>query len=109
GVLRFALSAVSGKAWLLAGVVLHGCSYTLVAITAQIYLNQRVHVAWRARGQALFSLMTSGVGNLAGYLGTGCWFVACARLNGTQWQLFWGGLAGAVGVVLVYFLIAYRG
>jgi len=109
GVVRFALSAVNGKAWLLAGVVLHGCSYTLVYITAQIYLDQRVDIAWRARGQALFSLMTSGVGNLIGYLGTGWWFVACVRPAGTQWPLFWSGLAAAVAVVLVYFLIAYRG
>jgi MFS family permease len=109
GVLRFALSAVNGKAWLLAGVVLHGCSYTLVSITAQIYLDQRVDVAWRARGQALFSLMTSGVGNLIGYLGTGWWFAACAGPVGAQWPLFWSGLAAAVAVVLVYFLVAYRG
>ena len=109
GVLRFALSAVNGKAWLLAGVVLHGCSYTLVYITAQIYLDQRVDAAWRARGQALFSLMTSGVGNLIGYLGTGWWFAACASSVGTQWPIFWSGLSAAVAVVLVYFLIAYRG
>ena len=109
GILRFALSAVNGKAWLLAGVVLHGCSYTLVYITAQIYLDQRVDAAWRARGQALFSLMTSGVGNLIGYLGTGWWFAACASSVGTQWPIFWSGLSAAVAVVLVYFLIAYRG
>ena len=75
----FALCAINGKAWLLAGVVLHGCSFTLVFITAQIYLDQRVEVAWRARAQALMSLMNSGVGNLIGYLGTGWWFAACAR------------------------------
>jgi nucleoside transporter len=109
GVLRFALSAIDGKAWLLSGVVLHGCSYTLVYITAQIYLDQRVDPAWRARGQALFSLMTSGVGNLIGYLGTGWWFSVCALPDGTRWPLFWSGLAAAVAVVLAYFLIAYRG
>jgi nucleoside transporter len=109
GVLRFALSAVNGRAGLLAGVVLHGCSYTLVYITAQIYLNQRVDAAWRARGQALFSLMTSGVGNFIGYLGTGWWFAASAQTVGTKWPLFWSGLAVAAAVVMVYFLIAYRG
>ncbi len=109
GVVRFALSAINGKAWLLAGVVLHGCSFALVFITAQIYLDQRVAAAWRARAQALMSLMNSGVGNLIGYLGTGWWFAACARPAGTQWPLFWGGLAVVVAVVLVYFLIAYRG
>ena len=55
------------------------------------------------------ALMNSGVGNLIGYLGTGWWFSACARPTGTQWPLFWGGLAAAVAAVLAYFLAAYRG
>ena len=109
GVVRFALCAINGKAWLLAGVVLHGCSFTLVFITAQIYLDQRVATAWRARAQALMSLMNGGVGNLIGYLGTGWWFAACSRPAGTLWPRFWGGLAVAVAVVLIYFLFAYQG
>ena len=109
GVLRFALSAVNGKAWLLAGVFLHGASFTLVFITAQIYLDQRIESGWRARAQALMSLTNSGVGNLIGYLGTGWWFANCKRADGNDWQLFWSALAGAVALVLVYFLVAYRG
>jgi len=109
GVLRFALNAVNGEAWVLAGVLLHGCSYTLVTITAQIYLDQRVDATWRARAQALLALMNSGVGNLFGYLGTGAWFSACTHLSGTNWSLFWGGLAAAVGLVMAYFLAAYHG
>jgi nucleoside transporter len=109
GVLRFALSAMDGKLWVLAGVLLHGCSFTLVLITAQIYLDQRVDAAWRARGQALLSLMNSGVGNLLGYLGTGWWFSACAQAGGSPWPRFWAGLAFAVGLVMVYFLTAYHG
>lgn len=109
GVLRFALSAINGKEWLLAGVMLHGCSFTLVFITAQIYLDQRVEAAWRARAQALMALMNGGVGNLVGYLGTGWWFATCTRPAGTQWPVFWGGLAVIVAGVLVYFLTAYHG
>ncbi len=109
GVLRFALSAMNGRLWVLAGVLLHGGSYTLVLITAQIYLEQRVDATWRARAQALLTLMTSGFGNLFGYLGTGWWFNACTGLSGTQWPLFWGGLSATVGVVMAYFLTAYRG
>jgi MFS family permease len=109
GVLRFALSAVNSKTWLLAGIALHGASFALVSITAQIYLEQRVDTAWRARAQALLTLMNSGVGNLIGYLGTGWWFTACARPAGTQWTLFWGGLSAMVAAVLIYFLTAYRG
>jgi hypothetical protein len=109
GVLRFVLSAFNDRAGLLAGVALHGCSFTLVFITAQIYLDQRVDIAWRARAQALMSLINSGVGNLTGYLGTGWWFATCMRPTGTRWPLFWGVLAAAVAAVLVYFLAAYRG
>ena len=109
GVLRFALSALNQKYWLLAGISLHGASYALVFITAQIYLEQRVDAAWRARAQALLSLMSGGVGGLIGYLGTGWWFAACARPPGTQWPQFWGCLSAAVAAVLVYFLAAYRG
>jgi MFS family permease len=109
GVLRFALSAMNGKLWVLTGVLLHGGSFALVFITAQIYLEQRVDATWRARAQALFTLMCSGVGNLLGYLGTGWWFSACTSPSGMQWPLFWGGLAAAVGVVMAYFLTAYRG
>jgi len=109
GVLRFALSAINGKAWLLAGVTLHGASFTLVFITAQIYLDQRIDTAWRARAQALMSLMNNGAGNLIGYLGTGWWFNECARATGANWSIFWGGLAALVGLVMAYFLIAYQG
>jgi nucleoside transporter len=109
GVLRFALSAVNSKTCLLIGVGLHGASYALTYITAQIYLEKRVDPAWRARAQALLTLMNNGMGNLIGFLGTGWWFTACTRPGGTHWTLFWGGLSGAVAVVLVYFLTAYRG
>jgi MFS family permease len=109
GLLRFALCAVNGKLWVLAGTSLHGLSFTLYFITAQIYINERVGPEWRARAQAMMSLMINGVGNLFGYLGTGWWFKACAQGAGTQWQLFWSGVTLAVGVVMIYFLAAYQG
>jgi MFS family permease len=109
GVLRYALSAMNRPGWLLAGVALHGFSFTLVSITAQIYLDQRIEPAWRARGQALLTLMSSGVGNLCGYLGTGVWFGICGGTGHTQWRQFWLGLAAAVGLILVGFLLAYHG
>ncbi len=48
-VARFAFCALGTPAGLLTGVILHGASYTCVSITAQIYLNERVDSAWRAR------------------------------------------------------------
>ncbi|HEU0039938.1 MAG TPA: hypothetical protein VFR76_11765, partial [Verrucomicrobiae bacterium] len=68
-----------------------------------------VATAWRARAQALMSLMNGGVGNLIGYLGTGWWFAECSRPAGPHWPRFWGGLAGVVAGVLIYFLFAYQG
>jgi TRAP-type C4-dicarboxylate transport system permease small subunit len=78
-------------------------------ITAQIYVDERMDRAWAARAQALLTLMMSGVGNLIGYLGTGWWFAANSHASGTNWPLFWGGLAAAVAAVLIYFLFAYHG
>ena len=109
GTVRFALSAIDSRSWLLAGVFLHGCSYTLVIITAQIYLEKRVDAAWRARAQALMTLMTSGVGNLTGYLGSGWWYSVCTTDTGTRWPLFWTGLAVVVAAILIYFQAAYQG
>jgi hypothetical protein len=100
---------MDGKGWVLAGVTLHGFAFTLFFITAPIYLDGRVDPAWRARAQALMSLMNTGVGNLAGYLGAGWWFRFCEQPTGMRWPLFWGGLAAAVGFVMIYFLAAYRG
>jgi len=109
GVLRYALCSMNGTGWLLAGVAMHGATYTLFFTTAQIYVNERIDPAWRARAQALLTLMLAGFGHLFGYLGCGWWFAFNTDLNGTQWSRFWGVLAVAVAGVLVYFLAAYRG
>jgi MFS family permease len=108
-VLRFVFCAFNAKAWLLAGVALHGCSYALIFATAQIYVNDRVEPAWRVRAQALLSLLNSGVGNLLGYLGIGWWFAACTHDHATRWPVFWGWVAAAAAAVLMYFLTAYHG
>lgn len=109
GVARFALSAINTKMSLLCGVTLHGASYVLVFITAQIYLSLRLDPAWRSRAQALLTLMNNGVGGFIGYLGTGWWFNFCTTGDGTRWTLFWGMLALAIAMVMSYFLLAYRG
>lgn len=109
GVVRYALCAIGTPWGLIAGVVLHGASFALVIITAQIYLDQRVDPAWRGRGQALMSLMNSGVGSMIGYLSTGGWFAVCTTGGHTRWTVFWGGLSAAMAVVLIFFLAMYRG
>lgn len=95
-------SVVTGLAW-------HGCVYTLLFSTAQTYVNERVDIVWRNRAQALLTLRNSGVGYLIGLLVCGWWFRQCGGPTATQWLPFWGALAVAVGVVAIYFLVAYRG
>jgi hypothetical protein len=109
GLLRFAACAMNSRLSVLAGVSMHGFSLVMVLITAQVYVDQRVDPAWRARAQALIYLLTNGIGSLIGYLGTGWWFQDCTGRAGTQWALFWGGLAATIGAVLVYFWTAYHG
>jgi nucleoside transporter len=107
--LRYALCALNAKPALLLGIALHGCTYTLFYTTAQIYVNERVDPGWRARAQALLTLMNNGAGNLVGYLACGWWFARCSGPATPQWPLFWGGLSLAVAAVVIYFLVAYRG
>ena len=108
GVVRFVLSACDEKYFLLTGILLHGASFALIFITAQIYLDQNIAGAWRTRAQALLSFMNGGIGNLFGYLGTGWWFNACTQTNRTHWPIFWGGLAALVTAVMIYFLFTFR-
>lgn len=109
GVIRFALSALDTKTGLLAGITLHGLSFTLFFITAQIYLQERIDPQWRARAQALVSLMYSGVGSLLGYLGSGFWLAANSRSGPTHWTTFWGGLAFTMALAMAYFFVSYHG
>lgn len=108
GVARFALSAFDTEPALLLGITLHGASFVLVFITAQIFLDQQIDPAWRTRAQALLTLLNGGIGNLIGYLGGGWWFNACTTHQHTDWRWFWGALSASVAGVLIYFLSAYR-
>lgn len=107
--IRYGLFTLNTKTWLLSGIVLHGCVYSLFFTVAQIYVNDRVEPAWRTRAQALLTLMNSGVGYFIGYLGCGWWYRQCGGPSATQWPMFWGVLTVAVALVLGYFLVAYHG
>jgi len=96
------LCALNGKAWLLAAPACTVCPSPCFYYRPNLH-RRTVGPQWRARAQALMTLMCNGVGNFTGYLVTGWWFALCARPAGTQWSLFWGVLAAAVAAVLVYF------
>lgn len=109
GIARFAFCGLGGKFWLLAGVSLHGFAFAFYLITAQIYLEQRIPSTWRARAQALLSLMNSGWGALIGYFACGAWHDAATTDGHTNWPLFWGVLAGSIAVIWIWFARSYHG
>jgi nucleoside transporter len=108
GVARYALYAVGVKAWVLTGIALHGFSYMLYFVSAQLYLERRIEARFRGRAQALLVLMMLGVGNLFGSLLCGWLRHWCRTPEGTQWALYWAILAGWTAAVLIYFLLRFR-
>jgi nucleoside transporter len=108
GVLRYALYSTNSTISVLIGLGLHGVAFTFTYVCTQIYFAERIEPAWRTRAQALLSMMTSGIGNLAGYLGCGVWYEFCRGDRITHWSVFWAGLCALVLLVLVYFVLCYR-
>ena len=111
GLLRYLVFMLGTPSWIITGIVLHGLAYTLYFITTQIYLEDRIPTIQRARAQALLTLLSSGVGNLAGFLGSGLWLAYCEKSNGghVPWSTFWGGLALVTGLVFLFFALFYKG
>ena len=107
--MRFGLFALDTKGALIAGIALHGLCYTLFFITAQLYLEKRVDPQLRARAQALLTLMTAGIGTLAGSVASDWWRTVCKMGSATDWPHFWLGLTAVVVAVFVFFAAAYRG
>lgn len=108
GIARYLLYSSEVTNLLLLGVALHGCAYTFIFISAQIYLSQQVPKEWQTRAQALLTLMHAGVGSLAGYILTGAWFRYCDVEGSVSWQKFWLLLAAVVAGVLTFFWLNAR-
>jgi nucleoside transporter len=111
GLARYLIFMLNTPTWVITGIVLHGLAYTLYFITTQIYLEDRIPAAQRARAQALLTLLSSGVGNLVGFLGSGLWLAYCEKQGGgtVPWPTFWGGLAVITGLVFIFFALFYKG
>jgi MFS family permease len=109
GVLRYVLYATNLVTPVLFGLALHGVAFTFTYISTQIYLAEKIEPGWQVRSQALLSLMTGGVGNLAGYLSTGVWLGFCQTGEAINWSVYWSGLGVVVFVVMCYFAFSYKG
>ncbi|MEY5020258.1 MAG: hypothetical protein RLZ22_1346 [Verrucomicrobiota bacterium] len=112
-VLRFALSAsAEWTGWVgchLSGIALHGMCYTFYFITAQIFLDRRVDPGMKGQAQGLLSMVSGGIGPLAGAFICGLLrehFVA----DGTHgWGAFWMSLSAMAALCFVAFGLFYRG
>lgn len=109
GVVRYGLFALNTSTALLVGIALHGACYTFYNITAQIYLAERVDALMKARAQALFAMLTGGMSNLCGYLGTGLLFQITSSATGPRWSLYWSLLCATAIAVTTYFFLNYHG
>ncbi len=109
GVLRYGLFAIDTSTALISGIMLHGACYTFYNVTAQIYLAERVEQNMKARAQALFAMLTAGVSNLFGYLGTGALFQATRKASAHSWTTYWLVLSIAALAVTLYFHFNYHG
>ena len=92
------------------GIVLHGLNYTLFFVTSQVFLQKRVPVAVKIQAQALYAVMTTGLGNALGsiimndiFQGAQHWFPE------SYWTYFWGFCALWVLALGLYFLFGYQG
>ncbi|MBN2188446.1 MAG: MFS transporter, partial [Chitinispirillaceae bacterium] len=64
---RYATAAAGGPPWLvIAGLSVHGLSYTFIYATASIYLDRFCDGASRAGAHQLFYMITLGIGSFAG-------------------------------------------
>lgn len=115
-VLRYVSMAVAARTgWvplMSVGLAMHGLVYTFYFVTAQIFLEVRVDKAVRARGQALLTTVSGGLGALGGTLLSGVWHRWCFALDlprDHQWSLFWWGMTVPALAAAAYFFTAYRG
>ena len=112
-VVRFGMSAYAGASgligWHIGGIVLHGMCYTFYFITAQVFLDRRVDPGLRGQAQGLLTMVSSGLGPLAGALVCGWLRNQYVAADGRGWMEFWAILAGMIAVCFVIFAACYQG
>jgi len=102
-IFRYATAAAGTPHWLvIAGLTVHGLSYTFIYTTAAIYLDRFCDASSRTGAHQLFSMITSGIGSFAGNIFCGNVMDACA-VNGApvNYHVFW--LVPAAGLIVLFF------
>ena len=97
--------------WL--GILLHGVCFDFFFVTGQIYTDRKAPVAYRAAAQGLITLITYGVGMLAGSWLSGVIVDKYSTVlpDGSavhNWRAIWLVAAGCSATVLVFFLAFFN-
>ncbi|WP_414828815.1 nucleoside permease [Alteromonas sp. H39] len=112
-VLRYVLfaygNADEGIALLLIGIALHGICYDFFFVSGQIYTDAKASPKIKSAAQGLITLATYGVGMLIGFWVAGQITDAYALETGHSWADIWVFPAGFAAVVLVLFLLLFKG
>lgn len=113
-VLRYALFAFGdaneGLFMLIVGIALHGICYDFFFVSGQIYTNSKASEATKSAAQGLITLATYGVGMLMGFAVAGMITDKYALAEGGHaWQDIWLFPAGFAAVILVVFVVLFKG
>jgi nucleoside transporter len=108
--IRYALFAVGDPFWLLLlGVALHGVCFDFFFAAGFIHVDNTAPKDIRGSGQALFALLTYGVGMWLGSMLSGVLKDAFSSDGHVNWSAFW--IVPSVGVLvsLMVFVVFFRG
>ncbi|MEM1094870.1 MAG: MFS transporter [Bacteroidota bacterium] len=101
GLFFAAADAVSPSTFIMAGILLHGLSFTFVYIAAQIYIDRRATPDIRSQAQGLLVMVRSGIGMLMGAQVAGLIFntFVGSYAPTADWRVLW-----AIPIVIVFFM-----
>ncbi len=105
----FAYGDAGSGVWLLfMGIVLHGICYDFFFVSGQIYTDNKAGKKIRSAAQGLITLATYGVGMLIGFKTAGIVVDMYVVGAGHDWTSIWLIPAGIAGVILLFFLLAFK-
>lgn len=109
-IFRYVTAAFGSPFWfVIAGLVVHGLSYTFIFTSASIYLDRFCDGSSRTGAHQLFSMVTSGIGNFAGSILCGYTMDLCSTKTGqVNYHLFWSVPVIGLSLMLVFVLFFFK-
>jgi nucleoside transporter len=109
----FAYGNSDGRMWMLfGGILLHGICYDFFFVSGQIYVDKSVSQGVRAAAQGFITLVTYGLGMLAGSYLSGyvvdAFRIQTATGEAHNWRAIWMVPAAGSALVLVLFLLLFH-